>query len=115
KTLQGSEPTKAAVLDLLAPSSNKDILARMLRNLKNIYTQNEDWSRALSAVDRILMITPESAEEYRDRGMIYFNLECFRAAQFDLQTYLKMLPVATDAISVRERLVEVQTIVSRLN
>ncbi len=57
----------------------------------------------------------ELAEEYRDRGMIYLNLECFRTALFDLQAYLKMLPVAADAETVRHQVVELQAAASRLN
>jgi len=56
---------------------------------------------------------PELAEEYRDRGMIYLNLECFRAALFDFQAYLKMLPVAKDADAVRVKVVELQGTASR--
>jgi len=55
------------------------------------------------------------AEEYRDRGTIYVNLECFRAALFDLQAYLQMLPAAKDADTVREQVVELQTAAARLN
>ena len=58
---------------------------------------------------------PFTTEEYRDRGMIYINLECFRAALFDLQAYLKMLPVARDAETVQQKVVELQTVASRLN
>ena len=58
---------------------------------------------------------PDMAEEYRDRGMIYHNLECFRAALFDLQAYLSMLPVARDADSVRQQVIELQTVAARLN
>ena len=48
-------------------------------------------------------------------GMIYLNLECFRAALFDLQAYLAMLPVARDAASVRRQVIELQAVASRLN
>lgn len=111
----GAEPPKSVVASMLAAASNKDILVRMLRNLKGIYTHHKDWLKALAATDRIITIMPGLAEEYRDRGMLYLNLECFRASLFDLQAYLKMLPVAEDAETVREKVVEVQAIASRLN
>ena len=69
----------------------------------------------MSAADRIITIMPLCAEEYRDRGTIYVNLECFRAALFDLQAYLQMLPAAKDADTVREQVVELQTAAARLN
>ncbi len=111
----GVEPTKSMVSGMLATASNKEILTRLLRNLKGIYSHHKEWMKALMATDRIISVAPEMAEEYRDRGMIYINLECYRAALFDLQAYLKMLPVARDADTVREKVVELQVVASRLN
>ena len=111
----GVEPTKSMVAGMLATASNKEILTRLLRNLKAIYAHHKEWMKALMATDRIIRVTPEAAEEYRDRGMIYLNLECFRAALFDFQAYLKMLPVARDADTVRQQVVALQAIASRLN
>jgi regulator of sirC expression with transglutaminase-like and TPR domain len=47
--------------------------------------------------------------------MIYLSLECFRAALFDLQAYIKMLPEAADADTIRQKVVELQAAASRLN
>ena len=112
---RGVEPPRSVMAQMLAAASNKDILVRMLRNLKGIYSHHKEWMRALAATDRIISVMPDLAEEYRDRGMIYLNLECFRAALFDLQSYLKMLPVANDADSVHQKVVELQAVASRLN
>lgn len=109
------EPSRSVVAGMLASASNRDMLVRLLRNLKAIYTDQKAWMKALSVTDHIICLTPGLAEEYRDRGIFYLNLECFRAAQFDLQVYLKMLPTAQDADSVRSRLVEVQSVAARLN
>lgn len=111
----GVEPTKSMVATMLVAASNREILARILRNLKGIYSHHKEWMKALTATDRIISVMPEFAEEYRDRGMIYLNLECFRAALFDFQAYLKMLPVARDADTVRQKVVELQALASRLN
>jgi regulator of sirC expression with transglutaminase-like and TPR domain len=111
----GAEPTKSMVAGMLITASNREILARLLRNLKGIYSHHKEWMKALTATDRIISVMPDLAEEYRDRGMIYLNLECFRAALFDFQAYLKMLPVARDADTVRQKVAELQTLASRLN
>ncbi len=100
---------------LLGCASRKEILARMLRNLKAIYLNQSAFSSALSMVERILMIHPDEPAELRDRGIIYQGLECFRAAQADLQRYLELLPKARDARKVRERLAELSGRVARLN
>ncbi len=111
----GVEPPRSVVAGMLATASNKDILVRMLRNLKAIYSHHKEWLKALAATDRIISVMPDAAEEYRDRGMIYLSLECFRAALFDLQAYIKMLPVAADADTVRQQVVDLQAMASRLN
>ena len=116
KTLRnGVTPTRSMVADMLAAASNKEIIVRILRNLKGIYWHRKEWTKALPVTDRIISVMPEMAGEYRDRGMIYLNLECFRAALFDLQAYLAMLPVAPDADSVRQQVIELQSVAARLN
>ena len=101
---------------LLSAATNKEVLARMLRNLKGIYLQQEDWLRALSASERLIALVPDDAgEEYRERGDIYLKLECFRAVMGDFNTYLKQRPGATDADEVRERIAGLAPRVARLN
>jgi len=110
-----AEPSRSVISGMLAAADNRDILLRLLRNLKSIYTEQKAWQKALMASDHIICVTPDLAEEYRDRGMFYRKLECFRAALFDLQAYLKMLPTAHDADRVHRYLVELQSAASRLN
>ena len=111
----GAEPTRAMIGNMLTAASHREILARLLRNLKGIYTHHKDWMKALAASDRIIGVMPGLAEEYRDRGMIYLNMECFRAALFDFQAYLKMLPAAKDAQFVKSKVAELEALASRLN
>lgn len=101
---------------LLGAASNKEVLARMLRNLKGIYLRQDDWLRALSSSERLIALLPDDAgEEYRDRGGIYLKLECFRAAMGDFHTYLKQCPGAADANDIRARIAELAPRVARLN
>lgn len=111
----GEELPQSSITEMLATASNKDILVRMLRNLKGIYSHHKQWLKALAATDRIITVMPDLADAYRDRGMIYLSLECFRAALFDLQAYIKMLPEAADADAVRQQVVELQAVAARLN
>jgi regulator of sirC expression with transglutaminase-like and TPR domain len=108
-------PGRAEVAALLEPASNKQILARLLRNLQQIYRRNREWLKMLAATDRIITLLPGHAEEYRNRGLIYLDLECFRAALSDFQVYLELLPNAKDAADVRQRVVELQGFTARLN
>jgi len=110
----GIVPTKSRVAAMLCAASNREILMRMLHNLKNIYIKNEQWSKALVASDRIIAIMPDDGNEYRDRAMIYIELECYRAARADFQTYLEKAPDAEDAGVVWQYVINLQP-VARLN
>lgn len=111
----GADLPQSTLAEMLAAASNKDILVRMLRNLQGIYSHHKQWLKALAATDRMITVMPDLADAYRDRGMIYLSLECFRAALFDLQAYTKMLPEAADAYAIRQQVVELQALASRLN
>ena len=100
---------------MLAAATNKGILLRMLRNLKAVYAQRKEWMKALRTAGHIIELAPAAADEYRDRAMIYLNLECARAALDDFQSYLKFAPHAKDARSVRATISQLGTIASRLN
>jgi regulator of sirC expression with transglutaminase-like and TPR domain len=91
---------------LLAPASNRAILARMLRNLKALYAEREDWDRALRCTDRLLALESSSGSELRDRGLLYLRVGHVRAAREDLSRYLAANPRAEDAEQVREVLIQ---------
>jgi regulator of sirC expression with transglutaminase-like and TPR domain len=101
--------------NLLAPASNRAILARMLRNLRALYSEKNDWERALRSADRLLLIEPDAAEEVRDRGMLYLRVGHLAAAREDLKRYLAMQPKAEDADQVRETLITACSDRSRVN
>ncbi len=111
----GHRPSRAEVSALLTAASRREILARMLRNLKAVYLEAERFGDALVAVDRIVMLTPTAATELRDRGWLYHRLDCFGAALADYRRYLELAPLAADADEVRSRVVELQILASRLN
>ncbi len=111
----GLDPDREMVKNLLAAASNKDILVRMLRNLKGIYLHQQALTKALAAADRIITLAPRAAEEYRDRGTIYHDLECFRAALADFRRYLSLKPRASDAEAISEKVGELQQVAARLN
>ena len=111
----GAVPPLDLARRMLAAAGKKDILARMLRNLKGIYLQRRDLPRALAAADRVIALEPRAADEYRDRASIYLDLECFRAALSDFRNYLMLKPGADDAAVVQRRVVELQQLAARLN
>jgi regulator of sirC expression with transglutaminase-like and TPR domain len=88
----------------LRRASNRRILTRMLANLKALYARRRDVPRTLKAVERLVLLGPEIAEERRDRGILYGLSGHRMAAIADLEDYLTMRPEADDAEQVRRRL-----------
>lgn len=80
----------------LQAASERDILARMLRNLKEIHRANRDWPRCIAVLDRSLVLDPEAWSEWRDRGVAHMQLGDKQQALRDLQTYIRQLPDASD-------------------
>jgi regulator of sirC expression with transglutaminase-like and TPR domain len=88
----------------LAPVTNGQLLARMLLNLKGIYTRLRDWPRVLRTVDRLLVLSPGALGELRDRGLVQARMGDRLRAIRDLERYLRDAPDAPDAAEVRGRL-----------
>jgi len=99
----------------LEPASNRQILARVLRNLKGIYRESDKPERLLQVLNRMLVVSPDAAAELRDRGFVYQRLECWRPALQDLTDYLQRDPEAADLDVVRAALVELSARCARLN
>ncbi|PMS32719.1 regulator of sirC expression with transglutaminase-like and TPR domain [Trinickia symbiotica] len=93
---------------LLQPATGREIIARMLRNLKAIYLQTERWQRLLAVQQRLVILLPESIEEVRDRGFAYARLDYLRPALEDLERYLDDRPDAEDATAVESQLQELR-------
>jgi regulator of sirC expression with transglutaminase-like and TPR domain len=84
----------------------RDVLARMLRNLKEIHRAQEDWPRMLAVLDRLVILLPDVPSERRDRGLVHAELGHAGLALTDLQAYLEAEPLAPDQRALRERMSE---------
>ncbi len=93
---------------MLAPCDRRTILARVLQNLKGIYTKAGDHLRALGIVDLLFRVRPPGPEDIKDRGLVYAALDCFAKAAEDLEQFLAMAPEAQDAATIRRRAVELR-------
>jgi regulator of sirC expression with transglutaminase-like and TPR domain len=105
----------AVLTAVLAAAGPKEILARMLRNLRGIYKNRGERLKALAATNRIVALLPESADDYRERGDLHAELECFRAGVADFRQYLKLRPDAHDSETIARRIAELEPLVARLN
>lgn len=99
----------------LVAATKKQIVVRILRNLKGIYLDRGDDVRALKALSRIVTLAPDDASEVRDRGALFEKMEGFRAALDDYTRYLALAPHASDADAIRTSVSTLKQRVSRLN
>ena len=99
----------------LEPAGKRQILARLLRNLKGIYREAGQPERLLGVLNRMLQVSPDAHGELRDRGLLYQQLECHRAALKDLADYAALAPDAPDADEVRAKMLELSALCARLN
>ena len=99
----------------LEAASKRQILARLLRNLKGIYREVDKPERMLEVLNRMLVVSPGATGELRDRGYLYQRLECWQPALRDLTEYLEREPDAADLDDVRVRMMELRGLCARLN
>jgi regulator of sirC expression with transglutaminase-like and TPR domain len=94
--------------ELIAPTPVRQVIARMLMNLRAIYAQRGELSRLLVVFDRLIDLLPSAAEERRDRGLLFGRLGAPDAALADLQRYLELSPRAADANEIRQWIAQLQ-------
>lgn len=92
----------------LRAASKRDMLVRMLTNLKGIYGKIGDDRRALAVVERLLMISPTAPLESRSRGMLLARLGRHEEAARQLEAYLRVSPSAQDKRHVQEMVKELR-------
>lgn len=92
----------------LQAAQPRDVLARMLRNLKEIHRSGRDWPRWLAVQQRLVILLPQNWDERRDRALAFSELRQFDAAIADLEAYLANRPDAEDALTMAERLDELR-------
>ncbi|MDE2419167.1 MAG: tetratricopeptide repeat protein [Burkholderiales bacterium] len=92
----------------LQAAAPRDIIARMLRNLKEIYRTQEDWERTLAVQERLIVLLPESWPEYRDRGLAHAELGHTDQAVADLECYLVHSDDLVDVDAIADRVDELR-------
>ncbi len=101
--------------ELLDPTPTPEILQRVLRNLKLLYTARKQFEQALTCSDRILLLAGDDLSELRDRGLIYRQLECTGPALRDLERYLASSPQDPQAATLFEILDDLRSRVRRIH
>jgi regulator of sirC expression with transglutaminase-like and TPR domain len=88
---------------LLQPCSPREMLARMLNNLKRNYVAQRQFPQARDITALLVTLDPAELTELRDRGLLASHLDDYSAALRDLQTYLRLAPTDPDRDERDER------------
>lgn len=88
----------------LQSATPREVIARMLRNLKEIYRMREDGPMLLAVLDRLVVLLPEDWEERRDRGLVRSEMGLLDEAIADLAIYVQEAEDADDRLEMAERL-----------
>ena len=111
--------TTGAPLDddsrMLSPASNRNIVTRMLHNLRAVYLQEQAHGKLLQTLDLLMAAHPQAADEYKLRGLVHLRMRHTAAARRDLETYLRLAPAAQDRPEIERRLRSLRSYQARLN
>jgi regulator of sirC expression with transglutaminase-like and TPR domain len=100
---------------VLAPVGSRQILTRMLTNLKTIYLRGQALDKARQVLDLLILAHPDDPEEYRLRGLIHLQQLHHRLAKADLETYLRLTPASSDRKQVEQQLLLIERWKAALN
>jgi regulator of sirC expression with transglutaminase-like and TPR domain len=112
RIFEGRIKMEPRMLEAVTP---RQMLERMLRNLKAIYAKEEDNDRALRVLELLLRIRPANLEDLRDRGLVYAALDCYGLAVRDLEAYLSRAAPAKRTKELAAALESLRRQASRVN
>jgi regulator of sirC expression with transglutaminase-like and TPR domain len=113
REMTGAEVAPKA--EFLIPVSKKQILLRMVNNLRSIYFTRRMHAKALALLDLILAAGPSTPDEYRQRAAAEIHLGRFRAARDDLERFLSLAPESPDRKDVEEQIRKIRRYLAGLN
>lgn len=101
--------------EFLHSVSKRQILTRMLNNLRSIYISQRNFKKALTVIDFILAIHPRSPDDLRQRALLRYNEGMLRAAIEDLEEYLRLAPDASDAEEMKQTVLSIRRSIAMMN
>jgi regulator of sirC expression with transglutaminase-like and TPR domain len=99
----------------LTPVGKRQILTRMLNNLRSIYMTNRLLKKALAVIDLILVIYPRSSDDVKQRAMLRYQLGFLHGAADELDEYVKMAPEASDADEMKQTAMAIRRTIALMN
>jgi regulator of sirC expression with transglutaminase-like and TPR domain len=100
---------------LVASIGKREMILRLLNNLKGAYVRAGENARALGVVDRLLLLTPGDPEETRNKGLLLFRLQRFREALACLEAYVDAAPQAQDRATIERQIGALRGLIGMMN
>ncbi len=100
---------------LLVSVGKRDMIIRLLNNLKGAYLRSGQDALALTVVDRLLLMDPDDSDEIRDRGLLLYRLHQYGKALECLQAYLEVTPAAADRATIERHVTALRQLIASLN
>lgn len=100
---------------LFAHSTKRQILIRMLYNLRGAYLRLHSLGRAVEVLNLLILANPASPEERKERGLIQLHLRKLGAAAIDFHEYLRLSPQAADRGQIKRQLEAIHRFLGTLN
>ena len=100
---------------MLAEATDKEILARILRNLTRTYTLLEQYDKAVTATERITWLLPNAIGDYRMLGYLYYKTHAYSQSIAAFETYLRLADIAPDTEEIEQNIQHLQRLLARLN
>lgn len=100
---------------VLAPVGTRQIIARMINNLRGIYFSRRQHRKALQILDLLIAAAPGSSAEYKQRGLVQMQLGRMSAARDDFERYLDLDPEASDRDEIRNQILSLRKWMAGLN
>lgn len=101
--------------EFLRPIGRRQILTRMLNNLKTVYLSTRNFRKALPIADLILVIYPQSSDDVKQRALLRYSMGLQRLAAEDLEEYLRIAPGASDAEEVKQMSLSIRRMRALMN
>lgn len=95
--------------------SKRQIVLRMLNNLRSIYFTRSNHAKALEVMDLIVAADPSSPDEYRQRAAVQVHLGRYSAARADLERYVSLAAASSDRKEVEEQIRKIRRYMAGLN
>lgn len=97
---------------IFRPASKRQIVLRMLNNLRGVYFRTRQWTKAVHVLNLLIQAAPDAPDTYKQRGAVHLQLECFKAAEADFEMYLRLARTPSDRREVQEQIGRIRRLVS---